>query len=59
MNNNTRKYARTLDEAFPRGMTYACSIERPEGSWEKKAGIALAIAIGIILAGFLVDWWSS
>lgn len=56
---NTRRYPRTLDEAFPRGMTYGCAIERPETSGEKLAGIVLAIVIGICLSGVLVQWWSS
>ena len=56
---NTRKYPRTMDEAFPHGAEYGCAIERPETSGEKLAGIVLAIVIGICLSGVLVQWWSS
>lgn len=56
---NTRKYPRTMDEAFPHGAEYGCAIERPETSGEKLAGIALAIVIGVCLSGVLVQWWSS
>lgn len=56
---NTRRYPRTLDEAFPRGMTYGCALERPDAAGERMAGVVLAVLIGIGLACALVHWWSS
>ena len=56
---NTRSYPRTLDEAFPRGMTYGCALERPDAAGERMAGVVLAVLIGIGLACALVHWWSS
>lgn len=45
---NTRKYPRTLNEAFPRGTEYAASIERTRrtdwsGFWIVSAVCAVAI----------------
>lgn len=56
---STRRFARTLDEAFPFGPEYGCSITRHESIAGRWAGYALAILIGIALAGWLVKWWSS
>lgn len=56
---NTRRYPRTLDEAFPHGASYGCALTRPETRGEKLAGVALALVIGVCLAGALVQWWSS
>ena len=56
---NTRKYPRTLAEAFPHGPEYGCALERPETAGEKMAGVVLAIMIGIGLACALVNWWAS
>lgn len=53
---NTRKYPRTLNEAFPNTADYACAVERPA---ESCADILLAVAIGIGLAALLIAWWSS
>ena len=56
---NTRRYPRTLDEAFPHGAAYGCALTRPETRGERAAGVALAIFIGVALAAALVNWWSS
>ena len=56
---NTRKFPRTLDEAFPTGAHYGCAIEKPRRDWEPAAGYALAIVIGVALAAALVQWWST
>ena len=48
----TRKYARTMNEAFPFGPAYGCAIEKPS----KKGKIAeylLAVLIGVIYAALL------
>ncbi len=56
---NTRRFPRTLDEAFPRGASYGCAVERPEPTGERLAGVVLALTIGIGLAALLAAWWSS
>lgn len=56
---NTRRYPRTLDEAFPGGAAYGCALERPAPRGERLAGVALAICIGVALAAALVSWWAS
>lgn len=54
----TRKYPRTLGEAF-KDATYACAIEAHEVPLiEKLGGILLACLIGAGLAVALVAWWS-
>lgn len=32
---NARRHPRTLNEAFPFTVSYACSIERPRSLWER------------------------
>lgn len=56
---NTRRYPRTLNDAFRTGPQYGCAIERQSRSWEPAAGYGLAIVIGVCLAAALVKWWSS
>lgn len=57
MNTTTKKYARTMDEAFPHGVDYATAIERYETpKWEMWADIGLAVCIGLALAGFAYHW---
>jgi hypothetical protein len=56
---NTRRYPRTLNEAFPSGPAYGCALTRPETRGEKLAGIGLAVFIGVCLAGALIQWWST
>lgn len=55
----TRKYPRTMAEAFPHEARHAYAIEKCESVSEKYAGYALAIAIGMSLAVILAAWWSS
>jgi hypothetical protein len=40
---NTRRYPRTLAEAFPKSTLYACSLERPPRRYPKTLWVALAI----------------
>lgn len=56
---NTRRFPRTLDQAFPFGADYGCAITRPDTRREWLAGVLLAIVIGVLLAAALVSWWSS
>jgi hypothetical protein len=56
----TRKFPRTLQEAFPRDRHHAYAIERPyQARYESIAGVVLAVAVGVSLAIILVRWWSS
>lgn len=56
---SAHKFARTLDEAFPYGAEYGCAVTRYESIAGRWAGYALAILIGVLLAAWLVKWWSS
>ena len=56
---NTRKYSRTMDQAFPFGAKYGCAIERPQTDGERMAGLVLAVVIGVCLAAALVHWWAA
>jgi len=48
----TRRYPRTTLEAFGCKADTACALERPE-PWEEKAGLVLAIGLGIAIAAGL------
>ena len=52
---NSRRYPRTLNEAFPRGAEYGCAIEKPR----PVADVSLAVVIGIALALALIAWWTA
>lgn len=56
---SAHKFARTLDEAFPYGAEYGCAVTRYESIAGRWAGYALAILISVLLAAWLVKWWSS
>ncbi len=52
-----RKFPRTMDEAFPRGVEYACSVERhraPMGfieallAWVSISGMSMLIAWSVV-----------
>ena len=50
---NTRKYSRTLDEAFPFGPEYGCAIERPIDAGDKlvlSACLAASVFMGVLFA---------
>lgn len=57
--NTTRKYPRTLQEAFPHDAKWAYAIEKVDTRVEAFGGVLLACAIGIGLALALVAWWTS
>lgn len=54
---NTRKFSRTMDQAFPFGPSYGCAIEKPRRS-EIVADYALAIGIALALAFGMVKYFS-
>ena len=45
----TRKYSRTMDEAFPFGPSYGSAIEKPRKT-EQWLDYAAALVIGVLLA---------
>lgn len=49
---NTRKYPRTLNEAFPRTAEYACAIDRPTRyalrTWPRVI-VAIVVCVGITM----------
>lgn len=61
MNDSTRRYPRTLNEAFPWSKESAEWIEfHPCPKRENRVlGAVLCLFIGIGLASALVSWWSS
>lgn len=54
----TRRYPRTLAEAFPHDARHAYAVER-SSRFDQVSGVLLAVAIGIGLALALVHWWSA
>ena len=57
MNDTPRKHPRTLDEAYPFGASYGCSVEhyrRPDRWYD----YGLAILIGLVLAALMFFWLS-
>ena len=57
MNDTSRKHPRTLDQAYPFGTRYGCSVERFKRR-ESLADWLLAIFIGVALAALLFFWLS-
>lgn len=51
---NTRKYPRSLNEAFPHTADYACSVERPMFARDRVA----SWAVGLMLVVAVVVLWS-
>lgn len=53
-NTNTRRYPRTLNEAFPYGPSYGCAIERPAPNpyprllWWAMIAVAVAAIVAAI-----------
>lgn len=55
----TRRYPRTLAEAFPgRDPGYACAIERHR-RWHAAADVISAVLLAIMLGATLACWWSA
>ncbi len=59
MNDTTRRFPRTLQQAFPHDREWAYPIERYSRRTQQAANVMLACAIGIGLALALVHWWSA
>lgn len=61
MNNTTRKYPRTLQQAFPQDRKHAEWLTRyPRTDWgERVLAWFLCLVLGVGLAAWLVVWWSS
>ena len=56
----TRKYPRTLREAFPHMREHAYPVEATRlGWWVRWQGPILACCIAVALAAALVFWWSN
>ena len=59
MNDTTRRFPRTLQQAFPRDREWAYPIKRYSRRTEQVGSVLLAVAIGLGLALALVHWWSA
>lgn len=58
MTNNTRRYPRSLSEAFPFGPEYGCAITRYRAPKTTFKDYAAAIVIGVAIAAGLVYGWT-
>lgn len=59
---NTRRYHRTLDQAFPFGAECGCAIQGYSGlprRLEKLRDVGLAVIVGVVIAAVLVQWWAA
>lgn len=59
MNDTTRRFPRSLQEAFPTDRQWAYAIERYSRRTEQVGSVLLACAIGLGLALALVHWWAA
>ena len=59
MNDTTRRFPRTLQQAFPHDREWAYAIERSSRRFDAVGNVLLACAIGGGLALALVHWWSA
>ena len=56
----TRRYPRTLQEAWPSEARHAYAVEHYRVErYESVAGVLLAVACGIGLALALIKWWAA
>ena len=55
----TRRYPRSLAEAFPRTADYASAIESHRAPITRIADIGAATLLGVLGAIALVAWWSA
>jgi len=59
MNDTTRRFPRTLQEAFPADRQWAYSLERTSRRMDAVGSVLLASLIGLGLALALVHWWAA
>jgi len=59
MNDTTRRFPRSLQEAFPQDRQWAYAVERYSNRYDQVGSVLLAVAIGLGLALALVHWWSA
>ena len=59
MNTTTRKFPRTLNEAFPADRQWAYAVERTSRRMDAVGSVLLAMVIGLGLALALVHWWAA
>jgi hypothetical protein len=59
MNTTTRKFPRTLNEAFPVDRQWAYAVERTSRRMDAVGSVLLAMVIGLGLALALVHWWAA
>ncbi|MBV5322247.1 MAG: hypothetical protein JZU60_00265 [Ilumatobacteraceae bacterium] len=55
LNPTTKRFSRSLSQAFPGGYEYAASIERSRAN--DHSGIAIVLICGIVLAVAIVGTW--
>ena len=55
---NTRRYPRTMNEAFQRTAEYGCAIERPLTTGDKAVTVACIGASLYLAVFFIVEWLS-
>ena len=53
---NTRRYPRTMNEAFSRTAEYGCAIEKPYHRGDRAVAIALAGAAVYMIVFAVVEW---
>ena len=59
MNDTTRRYPRTLQEAFPADRQWAYAVERTSRRMDAVGSVLLASLFGLGLALALVHWWAA
>ncbi len=55
----TRRYPRSLAEAFPRTAEYAIAIQAHHAPITRMADVITATLLGVLGAVALVAWWSA
>jgi len=54
---NPRKHPRTLNEAYPFGPEYGCSVEHYKPSSAGDIAVAVALVIGAVTVGLVLGGW--